>query len=127
MASKDLYLGCPVQHARKYLSGKWQIGILSNLKKQPARFVELKSSLPGLSDKVLMQELQFFEASGIIEKEMVAGTPVTTVYRLTDEGLTIIPVIETIIKWGYEHLQEEKATRKMLSTPASVIDEIEAM
>jgi DNA-binding HxlR family transcriptional regulator len=127
MASKELYIGCPVQHARKYLSGKWQIAILSNLKKQPARFIELKSNLPGISDKVLTQELRFFEETGIIQREIFACIPAKVEYRLTTQGLTLIPVIETIVKWGYYHLQEEKTNRSMLSTPISVINDIEAI
>ncbi|ASU34164.1 winged helix-turn-helix transcriptional regulator [Mucilaginibacter xinganensis] len=127
MSAKELYVGCPVQHARKYLGGKWQIAILSNLKKQPARFVELKNMLPGISDKVLSQDLQFFEQAGIVQKEIFACIPPRVEYKLTPQGLTLIPVIETIVKWGYCHLQEEKVNRSTRSTPASVIADIEAM
>lgn len=124
---KELYIGCPVQHARQYLSGKWQIPILWCLKKQPARFMELKTELLGISEKVLTQELRFFEESGIVEKQVFTCIPPKVEYRLTSQGLTLMPVIETIIQWGYYHLQEEKANRSMLSTPAGVIDDIEAI
>ncbi|TFF40638.1 winged helix-turn-helix transcriptional regulator [Mucilaginibacter psychrotolerans] len=127
MSQKDLYTGCPVQHARKYISGKWQIPILWYLKKQPSRFVELKNILPGISEKVLTQELRFFEASGIIEKEVYTCIPPKVEYRLTSQGLTLIPVIQNIIQWGYSHLQEEKANRSMRSTPVSIITELEAI
>lgn len=127
MPSKKLYTGCPVQHARRYISGKWQIGILWHLKKQPTRFVELKNILPGISEKVLAQELRFFEESGIVQKEVFACIPPKVEYRLTPQGLTLIPVIENIIQWGYSHLQEEKANRSMGLTPVSVINDLEAM
>ena len=127
MSSKDLYIGCPVQHSRKFLSGKWQIAILSNLKKQPARFVELKNILPGISDKVLTQELRFFEETGIVQREIFNCIPAKVEYSLTTQGLTLMPVIDAIVKWGYYHLQEEKTSRAMLSTPVSVIEDIEAM
>lgn len=127
MLSKELYIGCPVQHARKYLSGKWQIAILWNLKQQALRFIDLKNMLVGISDKVLTQELQFFEESGMIQKEMSVSVPSKLTYQLTVQGLTLIPVIETIVQWGYNDLQEEKANRSMLSTPISVINEIEAI
>ncbi|MFL9485212.1 winged helix-turn-helix transcriptional regulator [Chitinophagaceae bacterium LWZ2-11] len=127
MPSKELYIGCPVQHARKYIGGKWQIAILLSLKKQPARFVELKNMLPGISDKVLTQELRLFEEAGIIQKEIFACIPPKVEYRLTTQGLTLMPVIETIVQWGYYHLQEEKTSKSMLSTPVSVINDIEAM
>lgn len=127
MSTQELYTGCPVQHTRKYLSGKWQIALLWTLKKQPARFVELRTNLPGISEKVLTQELRFFEENGIIEKEVFACIPPKVEYRLTEQGLTLIPVIETIIQWGYTHLLEEKANRLMLPTPVNVINEIEKL
>lgn len=127
MSSKELYVGCPVQHARQFLSGKWQIGILWHLKMQPARFIDLRNILPGISEKVLTQELRFFEKSGIIEKEVSANIPLRAEYRLTMQGLTLIPVIQSIVQWSYANLQEEKVKRSMSSTPVSVINELETM
>ncbi|MBB2148249.1 winged helix-turn-helix transcriptional regulator [Pedobacter gandavensis] len=127
MSSEALYVGCPVQHARQFLSGKWQIAIIWHLKTQPSRFVDLRNILPGISEKVLTQELRFFEESGIVQKEVFVCSPAKVEYRLTTQGLTLIPVIQHIIQWGYTNLQEEKAKRSMSSTPTSVIDELEAM
>ncbi|MES2006440.1 MAG: helix-turn-helix domain-containing protein [Bacteroidota bacterium] len=125
MDTNELYAGCPVQHSLQYLGGKWQIAILYNLKNKPSRFAELKKMLPGLSEKVLTQELRFFEKAGIVQREVFASIPPKVAYSLTAQGLTLIPVIEKIIQWGYYHLREEKITREMFSTPVSVIDEIE--
>lgn len=127
MPSKELYIGCPVQHARQYLGGKWQIAILWHLKMQCSRFVELRDVLPGISEKVLTQELRFFESSGIVKKEVFNCSPQKVEYSLTPKGLTLIPVIKSIIQWGYSNLQEEKVTRSMTSTPVDVIDELEGM
>lgn len=127
MATKDLYIGCPVQHARQFLSGKWQIAILWHLKTTPSRFGELRNILPGISEKVLTQDLRFFEANGIVQKEESAGNPQKLEYSLTPQGLTLIPLIQHIIQWGYANLQEEKVKRSMSSTPVSVIDELKAI
>lgn len=121
MSSEELYVGCPVQHARQFLSGKWQIAILWHLKAQPSRFVE------GISEKVLTQELRFFEERGIVQKEVFVCNPPKVEYRLTTQGLTLVPIIQHIIQWGYANLQEEKVKRSMSSTPNSVIDELETM
>ena len=92
-----------------------------------ARFVELRNALPGISEKVLTQELRFFEKNGIIGKEVIACSPPKVEYRLTLQGLTLIPVIQGIVQWGYANLQEEKVKRTMSSTPISVINELEAI
>lgn len=105
----------------------WQIAILWHLKMQPSRFVEWRNILPGISEKILTQELRFFEKSGIVERGGFAGIPARIEYRLSLQGLTLIPIIQSIIQWGYANLQEEKVNRSMSSTPVSVINELEAM
>jgi DNA-binding HxlR family transcriptional regulator len=127
MNTKEMYAGCPVQHSLKYIGGKWQIGILNKLKNNPCRFMEIKNQLPGISEKVLTHELRFFETAGIVQREVFATIPSKVEYRLTAQGLTLVPVLEQIIQWGYYHLQEEKFSKEMLPTPVSVIQEIEAM
>eukprot|EP01132_Coremiostelium_polycephalum_P023707 gene23707-28290_t len=42
---------------------------------QCSRFVELRNVLPGISEKVLTQELRFFESSGIVKKEVFNCSP----------------------------------------------------
>ncbi len=125
MDTKELYRGCPVQHALQYIGGKWQIGILFNLSKKPLRFVAIQKSLPGISEKVLTQELRFFEQKGILQRRIFPSVPPKVEYSLTTEGELLVPVLEKIIQWGYHHLQEEKITPQILSTPLSVIGEIE--
>lgn len=127
MNTNDLYAGCPVQHSLQYLSGKWQIAILFKLKNKPSRFLEIKKLLPGISEKVLTHELRFFENKAIIKREVFNTIPSKVEYSLTAAGLTLIPVIEKIIQWGYFHLREEKLSNDMLSTPISIIEEIEAI
>lgn len=126
MAAKEMYVGCPVQHARSFLGGKWQIGILWHLKDGPIRFSAVREALPGLSEKVLTENLRFFESAGIVEKQLFASIPPKVEYRLTPDGETLIPILKQIIGWSYRHMQDEKITRKTHRTPVSVIHEIEA-
>lgn len=121
----EMYLGCPVQHARQFLSGKWQMGILWNLKNNVLRFSEIKNLLTGISDKTLMQELDFFVEKNIIERKVYELPFSKTEYTLTISGQSLIPVINSIIEWGYAHLQDEKVTIKMSLTPLSIIQGIE--
>ncbi len=125
-SAKKHYIGCPVQHALSFIGGKWQMGILWNLRKKPLRFGELRSKLPGLSEKVLAANLRFFETEGMVSKEVFAAVPPRVEYRLTAEGRHLVPVLEKIVKWGYAHLQEQTVSKKMHSTPQAIIAEIES-
>ncbi|NML36781.1 helix-turn-helix transcriptional regulator [Chitinophaga sp. G-6-1-13] len=125
MASKETLAGCPVQHALQYIGGKWQMGILWQLRKGATRFNVLKDALPNLSEKVLTENLKFFEEKGMVEKQSFLSVPPKVEYMLTIEGQNLIPVIEKIILWGYAHLQEEKVKRDTLSTPSVVMNELQ--
>ena len=120
-----LYLGCPVQHARQFIAGKWQIGILWNLKNESPGFNSLKAKLPGISDKIFMQELEFFLDKKMIRKDTIEFSPYKAKYALTSYGLSLMPVITAIVEWGYANLQDERITKDMASTPSPVIDDIE--
>lgn len=124
MLQGDLYAGCPVQCALQFLAGKWKIGILWNLKDRTLRFGELRNLLPGITEKVLSQELRFFEEKGFVQKETFAAVPPKTEYNLTEKGKSLIPVIAVIVDWGYLYLQDEKLDRDMFFTPVSVINDV---
>lgn len=124
--TNEIYLGCPVQHARQFLAGKWQMGILWNLRNKVLSFSEIKNLLSGISDKVLIQELDFFVDKNIIERKVYEFTFSKTEYALTTTGQSLIPIINAIVEWGYSHLQNEKFTKEMSLTPLSVIQDIES-
>jgi DNA-binding HxlR family transcriptional regulator len=123
MSDKPLYKGCPVQHTLQFLSGKWKIGILWNLRKSALRFGELKKLLPGITEKMLMQELRFFETKMFVKRTVFAEVPPRVEYRLTEEGLSLLPIITEIINWGYANVQNEKVNAKTQNTPLSTIEE----
>ncbi|WP_343674418.1 helix-turn-helix domain-containing protein [Chitinophaga sp.] len=123
----QLYKGCPVQFTLQFLAGKWRIGILWNLREKSMRFGDLKQSLPGITDKVLMNELLYFTHRGIIGKKEFREFPPRTEYSLSLTGSSLLPIIEQIIIWGYEHLQDEKINEKMYVTPIEIIEDLAAL
>src|SRR6476620_1621716 len=99
----SFYTGCPVQHVRQFIAGKWQIGILWYLKDAAMGFNALQSLLPGISAKVLMQELDFFVQKGIVDRNTVDVPAPRTEYTLSPMGRSLVPVLNTIVEWGYAH------------------------
>lgn len=88
-------------------------------------FGEIKSKLPGLSDKILMQELDFFVQKKIIHRNTVEFQTTKTEYALSSIGLSLIPVINSIVEWGYLYLQDEQVSKEMNMTPRPAIEAIE--
>ena len=88
-------------------------------------FSEIKRNLPGLSDKILMQELDFFVEKKIIDRSVVECQTAKTEYALSSMGRSLIPVINSIVEWGYLYLQEEQYSKEMSPTPLVAIEAIE--
>ena len=87
-------------------------------------FSEIKSELPGLSDKILTQELNFFVLKKVICRNTSEFPTIKTDYSLSGVGKSLIPVINLIVEWGYLNLQEEQVNKEMSMTPVPAIEAI---
>ena len=108
MDYKDLAVN-PVSVLLQLIGGKWKILIVKELLKKEVRFVELKKKL-GCTAKILAASLKEMEEDGLIIREQYEENPPKVVYYLTDIGLTLRPVIESMQKWGKEY----KKLRKLM-------------
>ena len=79
---------------------RWTILILRDLFTGTKRFGELKKSLNGVSQKVLIANLRSLEEKGIMEREVSPEVPPRVEYRLTDLGKTLDPIIKSMHDWG---------------------------
>ncbi len=113
----------PVDYVLQLIGGTWKVPVLWRLRKKSLRYSELEKDIPHISQKMLTKALKELEAAGLISKTVYAEVPPRVLYRLTDKGLSLVPLIESIRNTGlrlmkedgidYEQLiQEEKKTRK---------------
>ena len=93
---------CPVETTLLLLSNKWTILILRDLLDGTKRFGELRKSLSGVSQKVLTANLRTLEEKGIIHRKVYPEVPPRVEYSLTDLGITLTPVLDSMQIWG-EH------------------------
>lgn len=105
---------CPVTATMKVLGGKWKPILINAIYfTAPARFGELKRSVIGITQSMLTQQLRELEDDGIISRKIYAEIPPKVEYTLTDFGLTLSPVIQTLAEWGNEYkLNKQKVQRK---------------
>lgn len=85
------------------LGNKWTAFILRDLTEKPQRFSELERSITGLNPRTLSQRLDDLETHGIITKESQANTGQHTVYKLTQKGEDLIPVLKKMADWGTKY------------------------
>jgi DNA-binding HxlR family transcriptional regulator len=113
--------GCPTELTVSVLGGKWRVIILVYLKEDVHRFGELKRRMPGISGKVLTQQLRGLAREGLIRRTIYSETPARTEYELTEYGRTLIPLLEAIYAWGLRHSRRRDDSRLELALPPQQI------
>lgn len=91
---------CPLSECMSLLGGVWTPNLIWYLSGGPRRFGELRSDIPRISAKVLSARLRAMEETGVIRRTVVASSPPSVEYSLTELGCELIPVIEAIVKVG---------------------------
>lgn len=93
---------CPAESALKAIGGRWKLLILRLLFDGVKRFGEMQKELPGISQKVLTQQLRELELDGIIHREVYPQIPPKVEYSLTPIGESLQPIIRQLHQWGKE-------------------------
>ncbi len=89
---------CPFfQHAIEVIGRRWTGSILRVLAAGPARFSEVRSQVPGLSDRLLDTRLSELVDEAIVER---AGDGS---YALTGKGRDLEPVMVAVAEWASSH------------------------
>jgi len=85
--------GCPMSACMSLLGGVWTPEIIWNLSEGSRRFSELRRAMPAISAKVLSARLKDLEQRGVLYRAVLATTPPSVEYTLTDLGEELIPAI----------------------------------
>lgn len=95
-----LDLDCGVAIAMEVMGGKWKSCILYELEKGCKRPSELHRHFEDTSPRVINQQLKELEMHGMIEKTIYPELPPHVEYSITDDGLSLIPIIRILEQWG---------------------------
>lgn len=105
MLTKDELPPCPVATTLMLIGNKWKIFIIQQLMDRPFRFSELRRAIPGISEKVLTDNLRAMEKDGLITRTVFPEVPPRTEYALSELGNTMRPIIESMATWGTGYRQ----------------------
>lgn len=103
--------GCPLTAALAAIGGKWKLIIVYWLAKSPRHFAALRQLIPGISSKVLTQQLRELKSDGIVDRKPMGPIPAPVVYSLTDYGSSVLPLVENMRLWGRHHLESSAISR----------------
>jgi DNA-binding HxlR family transcriptional regulator len=89
------------------LGKRWTGLIIGVLLERPARFGEVAKAIPGITEGMLSARLAELQDAGILEREVLPGPPIASVYRLTPKGVELRPALEALASWAERHLTNE--------------------
>lgn len=105
--NQEALVGCPVARTAELIGNKWTPLILRDLATGEMRFSQLERSLAGISPKTLSERLKKLEEAEIVTRCCYAEVPPRVEYALTEKGVALLPVIETMRAFGTAWLGDE--------------------
>ncbi|MCG8632623.1 MAG: helix-turn-helix transcriptional regulator [Desulfobacterales bacterium] len=95
---------CPVEVTMDILSGKWKSLMLWHLNDGTKRYKELERIVPGVSQKMLTQQLRELERDGLVIRTVYPEIPPRVEYALTELGRSAFPILEMMHAWARDKL-----------------------
>jgi DNA-binding HxlR family transcriptional regulator len=106
METEETTYRCGVEVTLEIIGGKWKGVILWHLTRKTLRFSQLRRRLPGVTQKMLTQQLRELERDGLLDRRVFAEVPPRVEYSLTEKGRTLTPLLSLMCEWGKQHLDE---------------------
>jgi DNA-binding HxlR family transcriptional regulator len=91
---------CGLDRALRVIAGKWKPTIIWVLHERPLHFGELLRSLPGISEKVLTEQLRGLEEDGVVTRSVHPGRVIRVLYELSPAGRLLNDAVHALSQWG---------------------------
>lgn len=103
----DKEYNCTFEIAIDLIGGKWKPLIIWHLgTKGTRRFNELKKLLPKATQKMLTQQLRELESDNLVNRKVYPEVPPKVEYSLTDLGESLMPILNSMCKWGNNYYKQ---------------------
>jgi DNA-binding HxlR family transcriptional regulator len=90
---------CPIAAALELVGERWALLIVRELWLGASRFGEIVTGTGAPRDRIAAR-LKELEDAGIITRTAYQESPPRFDYRLTDAGMKLGPVLESLLTWG---------------------------
>lgn len=91
---------CGLARALDRVGQRWTLLIVRELLLGPKRFTDLREGLPGVATNLLTDRLRQLREDGLVRQRELPPPSSSTAYELTEEGESLRPVVEELIRWG---------------------------
>ncbi len=102
---KEVY-SKPFEYTLSLVGGKWKMNILFWIwHHEVLRYGELKKVLGKITHKMLSTQLKELEADDLIIRKEYPQVPPKVEYRLSEKGLSLMPVLHEMCIWGQNYVE----------------------
>lgn len=117
---------CPIANALDLLGDRWSLLIVRDLVFRGFReFGQFLAGGEGISTNILTERLERLQCAGILVRSDHPVDGKKYVYRLTEKGIDLIPVLIQLVLWGAKYTPEHAAPadvlKQMRSDPERMI------
>src|SRR6188474_1417703 len=90
---------CPSRRILAVLAEKWTLLIVASLVDGPLRTAQIRRSVDGVSEKMLIQTLRKLEGFGLVSRKSYSEVPPRVEYRLTPLGRSLARLAGLFGRW----------------------------
>lgn len=95
---------CPISRALDVFGDKWTLLIIRDIVFKEFRFYnEFLETGEGIATNVLSNRLKKLERNGFLESKKYELQRTKKIYRLTNLGIDLIPVLVELLVWGLKY------------------------
>ncbi len=106
---------CPIVHALDILGDRWTLLIVRDLMFRGRRhYQEFLDAGEGISTNILADRLSKLCCAGLVSKAEDETHGKRFVYRLTDKGKALAPVMLELVAWSHDHDEDTAVPTKFV-------------
>ena len=92
---------CPLEYGLTVFGGKWRSRIICVLfAHKKLRYSEIRKEMYNITDAVLSATLKDLIEDDLVHRKSYDEIPPRVEYSLTEKGLSVVPILQSICKWS---------------------------
>ena len=95
---------CPIVATMKMLGNQWNMIAIRYLHDEPMRYNQLRRAMGNVSSKTLSRSLKHLMDEEIVERRVLATSPISVEYSLTERGRELSESLYGMKSWGKKWL-----------------------
>lgn len=120
MNQRMINTSCGMAYSLSIIGGRWKPAILCRLLFGPMRYGELRKSIEGISERMLVAQLRELEKDQIVQRHVYAEVPPRVEYELTPLGHSMKPMFDAMSDWGNMARNKVTSSNENIKRPAVV-------